>query len=118
MLSEGKSLRVCQTWGGLVACAVARWWFLAREATLCHAVVACACPQGGKAQWGREEERVWGELLLGGREEQDGLVAREGTQQPTNDCDFLLCFLSILEAFLNKTTVFLLHNFPVYLKAS
>lgn len=66
----------------------------------------------------REEERVWGQLLLGGREELDGLIAQEGTQQQMNDRDFLLCLLSIFEAFLNKATIFLLYNFPAYLKAS
>lgn len=78
-------------------------------------------PGGGKAQWGEDrtgEERAWRELLLGGREEQGGLMAQGGTQQQTDDCDFLLCFLSILQAFLNKTTIFLLHNFPALLKMS
>lgn len=77
-------------------------------------------PTGRKSAVGerREEERVWGRLLLGGREELDGLIAQEGIQQQMNDRDFLLCLLSIFEAFLNKTTIFLLHNFPAYFKAS
>lgn len=92
--------------------------FLARKASLCHVVVASACPQGGKARGRREVGRVWGKLPLTGTREQDGLIAQEGDPAVSKNCDFLLSFLSPLEAFLSKITIFLLHSFPEYLKAS
>lgn len=90
--------------------------FLARKASLCHVVVASACPQ--RVQGRREVGRVWGKLPLTRTGEKDGLIAQEGDPAVSKNCDFLLCFLSTLEAFLSNITIFLLHSFPEYLKAS
>lgn len=75
-------------------------------------------PTGRKSAREERSGESLGKLPLTGTGEQDGLIAQEGDPAVSKNCDFLLSFLSPLEAFLSKITIFLLHSFPEYLKAS
>ena len=82
--------------------------FLAREGTPCLLV-------GGKPRRGEERaERGGARCSEGGREGwRSGMAtAQEGTQRPVNDRRFLLCFLPMLEAFLNKNNHLPASQFP------